>query len=68
MCRERCQQTRFGLLNVIHVRDSSVGLGVLTEANETKATAAAGVTVLDDDLHTLTKARWVEGEGAHTAS
>lgn len=43
------------LLNVIHVRDGSVGLGFLTEANETESTAATGVAVLDDDLHALAK-------------
>jgi hypothetical protein len=43
------------LLNVIHVRNGSIGLGVLTEANETEATAAAGVAVLDDDLRALVK-------------
>jgi hypothetical protein len=43
------------LLDVIHVRDGSIGLGVLAEANETEATAAAGIAVLDDDLRVLVK-------------
>jgi hypothetical protein len=40
-------------LDVIHARDGSIGLGVLAEANETEATAATGVAVLDDDLRLL---------------
>jgi hypothetical protein len=43
------------LLDVIHARDSSIGLGVLADAHETEATAAAGVAVLDDDLRVLVK-------------
>jgi hypothetical protein len=43
------------LLDVIHVLDGIVGLGVLAEANETEATAATGVAVLDDDLRVLVK-------------
>ena len=43
------------LLDVIHLVDGSISLGVLAEANETEATAAAGVTVLDDDLGALVK-------------
>lgn len=43
------------LLNVIHVCDRSVGLGILGEAHKAKATAATSVAVLDDDLCLLVR-------------
>jgi hypothetical protein len=43
------------LLDVIHLLDGSISLGILAEANETEATAAAGVTILHDDLRSLAK-------------
>jgi hypothetical protein len=49
------------LLNVVHVRDRGIGLGVLSETNEAEATAATGVAVLDDNLGLLARvacARW----------
>ena len=38
------------LLNIVHVSDGSVSLGVLGEANKAETTAATGVAVLYDDL------------------
>jgi hypothetical protein len=38
------------LLNVVHGGDRSVGISLLAVSDESKSTAAAGVTVLDDDL------------------
>jgi hypothetical protein len=43
------------LLNVIHVRDRGIGLGVLSETNEAEATAATGVAVLDNNLGLLAR-------------
>jgi hypothetical protein len=43
------------LLNVIHVGDRGISLGVLSETNEAEATAATGVAVLDDDLGWLAR-------------
>jgi hypothetical protein len=43
------------LLNVIHVGDCGISLGVLSETNEAEATAATGVAVLDDDLDWLAR-------------
>lgn len=37
-------------LDVVHGSDRGVSLGVLSEANETKATAASGITVLHNNL------------------
>jgi hypothetical protein len=48
------------LLNVIHVCDRGIGLGVLSETNEAEATAATGVAVLDDDLRLLVKVAWAQ--------
>ena len=44
-------------LNVVHSSDSSIGLGLLRETNEAKATTATGITVLDDNLEKLVSAR-----------
>lgn len=38
------------LLYVVHGSDRSIGLGVLSEADETETTATSSVTVLNDDL------------------
>jgi hypothetical protein len=38
------------LLLVVHSIHSSISLGVAAETNETEATAAVGVTILDNDL------------------
>lgn len=38
------------LLNIVHVSDGGVSLGVLGEANKAETTAATGVAVLYDDL------------------
>jgi hypothetical protein len=38
------------ILNVVHGGDGSLGIGLLAIPNETEATAATSVTVLDDDL------------------
>jgi hypothetical protein len=38
------------LLNVVHGSDSSLSVGLLAVTDETETTAAASVTVLDDDL------------------
>lgn len=46
------------LLDVVHACDSSIGLRVRSEANETEATAAAGITVFDDNLRSLVKVAW----------
>lgn len=53
------------LLNVIHVRDSGISLGVLSEAHEAEATATTGVAVLDDDLRWLVKVAWVRGRSTY---
>jgi hypothetical protein len=37
-------------LNVVHGGDGSLSIGLLGVADETKATAATSVTILDDDL------------------
>jgi hypothetical protein len=37
-------------LDVVHGGDRSFSIGLLGIANETKATAATSVTILDDDL------------------
>jgi hypothetical protein len=37
-------------LDVVHGGDSSIGLSLLLVADESEATATAGVTVLDDNL------------------
>ena len=41
------------ILNVIHGVDGSLGIGLLTVADETEASAATSVTVLDDDLQDI---------------
>jgi len=38
-------------LDVVHGSDRSFGIGLLSVANESKATAATSVTILDDDLN-----------------
>ena len=38
------------ILNVVHGIDGSLGIGLLTVADETEASAATSVTVLDNDL------------------
>ena len=38
------------ILNVVHGVDGSLGIGLLAVTDKAKATAAASVTVLDDDL------------------
>ena len=43
------------LLNVVHVRNSGVSLGVLREANKAETTAATGIAVLYDDLCLLAR-------------
>jgi len=50
------------LLNVIHVSDGGISLGVLGEANEAETTAATGVAVLDDNLLSLVRVAcvWVK--------
>ncbi len=40
------------LLDVVHLLDSVVGGLLIREANEAKATATTGITVLDHDLYT----------------
>jgi hypothetical protein len=47
------------ILDVVHGADSSFSIGVLAVANETETTAAASVTVLDDDLMTSDMLVWV---------
>jgi len=37
-------------LDVVHGGDRSFGIGLLSVANESKATTATSVTILDDDL------------------
>jgi hypothetical protein len=37
-------------LDVVHGGDRSFGISLLSVANESKATAATSVTILDDDL------------------
>lgn len=51
------------LLNVVHVGNGRVGLGVLGEANKAETTAATGVAVLHDDLCSLVRVAcgWAEG-------
>jgi hypothetical protein len=43
------------LLNVIHVSNGGIGLGVLGKADEAETTAATGVAVLDDNLRLLVR-------------
>jgi hypothetical protein len=38
------------VLNVVHGRDCGISIGFLTISDEPKATAAASVSVFDDDL------------------
>jgi hypothetical protein len=45
-----CAKVVENLLDVVHGGDRGIGLGVLSEANETETTTAASVSVLDDDL------------------
>jgi len=42
---------KLDLLNVVHALSSSVGLGVLGEADEAETTATTSVTVLDNSLN-----------------
>lgn len=46
------------LLHVVHARNGGISLRVLSEANETEATTATGVAILDDDLRMLVKVAW----------
>lgn len=55
-------------LNVIHVLNRSIGLGVLGETNETEAAAATGVAVLDDDLMRVSEGRVGEVMSAPAAA
>jgi hypothetical protein len=50
------------LLDVIHVSDGGISLGVLGEANEAETTAATGVAVLHDDLQSSVRVAcgWVK--------
>lgn len=43
------------LLHVVHVRNGSVSLGVLSEANKAETTAATGVAIFDDNLRLLVR-------------
>lgn len=45
------------LLDVVHVRHGVVGLRLLGEAHKAESAAAAGVTVLDDNLDKVSSAR-----------
>jgi hypothetical protein len=47
---------RDDILNVVHGLDGSIGIGLLSVANESETAAAAGITVLDDDL-------WIGSDG-----
>jgi hypothetical protein len=38
------------VLNIVHGADGSLGIGLLTVADETEASATTSVAVLDDDL------------------
>ena len=46
------------LLHVVHACNGGISLRVLGKANETEATAATGIAVLDDDLRMLVKVAW----------
>lgn len=46
-------------LHVVHIGNGSIGLGVLGETNEAEATAATGITVLDNDLRWSVVVAWV---------
>jgi hypothetical protein len=41
---------RNDILDVVHGLDGSLSIGLLSVADKSETTAAAGVTVLDDDL------------------
>lgn len=47
------------ILNVVHGIDGSLGIGLLTVADETEASAATSVTVLDNDLQGIKHISWV---------
>jgi len=47
------------ILNVVHGVDGSIGIGLLAVADKAKATAAASVTVLDDDLQGTERLVWL---------
>ena len=51
-------QKRTSLLNIVHVGDSGIGLGVLRETDKAETTAATGVAVLDDNLRWSVMVAW----------
>ena len=63
-CAEGVQK-RTSLLNIVHVGNRGIGLGILGEANKAETTAATGVAVLDDNLRWSVMVAWERMKGTY---